>query len=284
MIKEIRNIDEIIDWTWDVYNQEGKSSYHKIMSRDDLINTLKRGVESSIRSIIACYKDGKLNALSLYHYIEDKKYLQTEIFVIDEKYNSTADEIIEYLREKFKGYEVLIGVPFDNVRATEYFNDRGIKCIEASYDMRLKKEEFIEKKYNEKIIRIDEKNFSEFAEFYDGFAIPEEMFWNSEAIKKDMTNSEMYACIHDERIIGCTYSKGYEGSAEIFAMFIDEKFRNSSVEGAILDYTVKNLFKRYIDAEIIVYFIYDDSEYEYKTSLGAGFKIFDTYKCFKIKL
>ncbi|MEG2289359.1 MAG: hypothetical protein RR891_10400 [Clostridium sp.] len=284
MIKEIKDINEILEFTWCISRDNTKNSYTKRTSKDQLIKDLEFAIKSDTRKVISCYENNILKGACVYYWLKEDKYAQTTVFMIDSNFNIIADEIIKYIGAELPGYELFIGFPFDNVNATEYFKERNIKCIESSFDTRLKTENYIEKDIEEEVETVDLETFDEYAIFHDEYAKKLEMYWTSDRLKEHINEFKIYVYRCEGKIRGSIFVRKYTKSAEIFGLFLDENFNNKGIESDLIQHTLKSIYKEYEPIEEVTYFIDEESKDELNIALGTGFKINDTYRCCKCEL
>lgn len=282
MIKVINDPKEILEFTWSLTQENSKSSYHKITSKVELIDKLNRGIECNTEKLIACYENNMLKGVCLYFWIDEDKYAQTTVFVIDTDYNTVADELIGYIRKELPDYELLIGIPFDNVNAIKYFKYRDIECIESSYDTRLKSENYIPNDIKYNIEAIDSNSFDEYANFHDKHA--GDIYWISSRLKERLDIFRIFVYRHEGIISGSIFVTKYAEGAEVFGMYIDDKVKDNGIDSALIYHMLGSLYDEFDDINEVVYFIDENAKEELSLVLGMGFEINDTYRCYKVSL
>lgn len=281
MIKEISDINEVLDFVWKLSQDNRKASYHKINSRIQLIEKLDHAIKSHTQRLIACYKNHVLKGVCLYFWIDKEKYAQTTVFVIDTDYNIVADEIIGQIQKELIGYELLIGVPFDNINANRYFECKNIECIEASYDTRLKSKNYICNNVKENIESIDLNSFDEYSSFHAEYA--GDMYWTSGRLKENIDDFRIFVYRYEGKISGSIFVKKYAEGAEVFGLFLHNNFKDKGIDSDLIHYMLKSLYAEYDDIREVVYFIDETDKEELNTAINIGFKINDTYRCYKVR-
>lgn len=172
MIKTIHKIEEVIDFAWELSQNDLYASYHRIKSMEKLREDFERALVRDNESIIACYHENVLCGVCIYFWKCDEKYSQTTQFLIRGDYDETAEELIAHISRQLPGHELYIGVPFSNKDASQYFKKNNFECIESSIDTRIYN---LKAQMNEKHEQVEEitiSNFEEYAIFHDKYAIP----------------------------------------------------------------------------------------------------------------
>lgn len=283
MIKLVSRLDEVLDFTWELCQDELHASYPRLESIEQVEKYIERAIATKYERIIACYREGILCGVCVYFWEHDEKYAQTTMFLIkdEESYDEIADEFLDYLGEQLKGYKLLIGVPFSNLNAKKYFQTRNIECIESSIDTRLYK---LKSHINPKLGLIDkitQYNFKDYAEFHDKYALPQEMYYTSKNLEREMKRFRIFVFKENETIQASIFAKIFENMAEIFGLFIDEKYKGKEIEKILLDELLAQLYKELGAIKEVIYFIDEGNREELNSALAAGFNIIDTYRCYK---
>lgn len=281
MIKTIHKIEEVIDFAWELSQNDLYASYHRIKSMEKLREDLERALVRDNESIIACYHENTLCGVCIYHWKSDDKYSQTTQFLIRGDYDQIAEELIDHIRKQLPGCELYIGVPFSNKDANQYFKKNNFECIESSIDTRLYNLKGQMNEKHEQVEEITKSNFEEYAIFHDKYAIPSEMYYNSENLKKDIERFKILVFKQDGAIRASIFAKKVRNMGEIFGLFVDEQYKNNGIEGILINEMLMLLCNEFGPLEEVVYFIDEDSPDELNSALAAGFQINDKYRCYK---
>ena len=284
MIVEIKETSEILEFIWRVSQDKTKNSYPKFQSKDDLEKTIERANKSVTQKIIGCYQHNILKGISIFFWEKDDIVAQTIVFMIEDEYAIHANEIIEYIKKELPGYKLLIGVPFDNVSAHTYFNALNVKCIESSYDMRLRHRSCSDYEVQQQIEHLKPTEFVEYAEFHDRFANEFEMYWTSERLKEHINKFRIHVYRNKGKINGSILVMKYNAGAEVFGLFLEKGLENKGLEIELIQFMLESLYEECSDIKEIVYFIHEKEKSELEAALEAGFEIQDTYKCYKYEL
>jgi len=281
MIKTIHKLEEVIDFAWELSQDDLYASYHRIKSMKEIKEKMEKAISGDNENIIACYDENILCGVCIYFWKCDEKYAQTIQLSIRKDYDKIADEFIGYISKQLPGYELFIGVPFINKNANQYFKKKNIECIESSIDTRLYNLEAPINQKHDHVEKITKSNFEEYAIFHDKYAIPLEMYYNSENLQKDIERFRILAFKQEKAIHGSIFAKAGKGISEIFGLFVDEEYKDKGVEGILINEMLMQLYNEFGAVEEVVYFIDEDSNEELNSVLAAGFQIKDHYRCYK---
>lgn len=256
MIKTIYKFEEVIDFAWELSQNDLYASYPRRKSMKEIKENIERAIRSDNRNIVACYR---------------------------EDYEQIAEELIDYASKQLPGYELLIGVPLSNENANQYFKKKNIECIDASFDTRLYNLKIHSTQRHNCIEKITEDNFEEYAIFHDKYAIPLEMYYNSKNLKKNIERFRVFVFRQDGGIHGSIFVNGLldPKEKEVVGLFVDEEYKNNGIENILINEMLMQLYNEFGTLKEIVYFIDEDCTDELNSALAAGFEIKDNYRCYK---
>lgn len=281
MIKTIDRFEKVIDFAWELSQNDLYASYPRIKSMKVIKEDIEKAINDENKNIVACYHQDILCGVCIYFWDSDEKYAQTTEFLIGEDYDQIAEEFIGYIRNQLAGYELLIGVPSTNKNANQYFKKKDIECIESSIDTRLYNlKSHINEKHNQ-IERITRSNFEEYGIFHDKYAIPLGMYYNSKNLKKHIDRFRVFVFRQDRQIHGSIFVKIFKDIAEVFGLFVDNEYKNKNIESILINEMLMQLYNELGSVKEIIYFINEDCTDELNSALNAGFRIKDKYRCYK---
>lgn len=281
MIKKVTDIKEVLDFVWGLGQNGLYSSYPRKKSIEEVEKEIKAAIHNDNYNIIASYKDDVLNGVCIYFWVDDDNYAQTTEFLIQEDYEQIADKFIGYIRKELSGFEFLIGVPLTNQDANQYFQKRNIECIEVSTDTRLYNLNEQHNSPNTQVERLEENKFEEYTLFHDKHAVPNGMYFVSKNIKKYLNKFRIFVYRQEGEIHGSIFVQLYEGGAEIFGLFIDEEYKEKSIESMLIQEMLRELYEELGSIKEMIYFIDDNELDELKAAINAGFRVEDRYRCYK---
>ena len=281
MIKTIYRLEEVIDFAWELSKNNLYASY----PRTNSIGKLKEGLEKALnlenRNIIACYQQDVLCGVCTYFWIPDEKYIQTSAFLIRGDYDKIADEFISHISKQLPGYELLIGVPFTNKKANEYFIKKDIEQIDSSIVTTLYNLKSHGNESHVHVERITNSNFEEYAVFHDKHAIPLEMYCNSKNLQKDIDKFRIFAFRQDGAIRGSIFTRILKDEADVVGLFVDKEYENKGIGSILINETLMQLYNEFGSIKEILYFIDENCNDELNVVLDAGFEIKEKYRCYK---
>lgn len=281
MIKEIYTCEEVIEFVWELSQDNMHASYPRINSIEELKEDLEKALNEKNRNIIACYRNNVLCGVCNYFWISDEKYAQTLQFLIGEDYNQVAEEMIHYISKELAGYKLFIGVPFSNEKANQYFNKKNIECIESSIVTNLYNlKSHCNQRYNS-IDKITKDNFEEYAIFHDKHAIPLGIYYNSANLKNDMDRFQVLAFRKSEGIHASIFTKGNKDLSDVVGLFIDKEYKNRGIESLLINEMLMELYNEFGSIKEILYFVDEDNGDELNFVLNAGFKVKEKYRCYR---
>lgn len=281
MIKEVKEINEVLDFAWNICKDNTKSSYPKYKTKEDLKSNIERAINSDIRKIIACYKNNELKGVCIYFWINEDKYSQTEALLIENDYDVVADEFMEYIRDGLEGYELLIGITAYNEEAIQYLENRKMECIDSSIVTLLYKKNYKPHHIKTSISLLDFNEFDEYAKFHDKYA--GDMYWDSNHIKKDFDIFDIYIYRENGVIKGSIFVRKIkkQNQKEVVGLFLDDDVMKRNIESDLISEMLKDAYKEYSGIDSVLYFIEEKDEDELKAVIDCGFEIQDRYKCYK---
>lgn len=281
MIKTINKLEEVIDFAWELSQNNLHASYPRMESMKRLKKLIKEAISADNDNVIACYNQDALCGLCTYFWKEDEKYAQTTLFLIRGNYDQTADELIDYLSKQLAGYELLIGLPFSNENANHYFKKKNIECIESSIVTNLCNLEAPLSQNHNCIKKVTKDNFDEYAIFHDKHALPIGMYYNSQNLKKDIDRFQVFAFRKDGIIHGSIFTSANKYLSDVVGLFIDEEYKNIGIESILINEMLVQLYNEFGSVKEILFFIGEDCPEDLNLALNAGFKIKEKYKCYK---
>lgn len=281
MIKRVKQLDEVLDFAWELSQNKLYASYHRLTSIDRIQEYIEKAIGSEYERIIASYHQGVLSGLCIYFWIPDEKYAQTIMFLIQDKYDEIADGLIAYIGEQLPGYELFICVPFSNTNANQYFKKRNYSCIDSLIDTRLYNLQANVNPNHDLVEQITKDNFGEYKTFHDQQAVPLEMYYTSRNLEKEIDRFRIFVFREAQRIRGSIFVKTGEKMPEIFGLFIDDGWEGRNIHDILLAEVLMQLYNEFGGVKEITYLIDEDSSEELSSALSAGFSITDTCRCYK---
>jgi ribosomal protein S18 acetylase RimI-like enzyme len=284
MIKAINKLEEVIEFAWELSKSNLHASYPRIEAKNRLERELKKAFNAANDKVIVCYNQNVLCGLCSYFWLEEEKYAQTTLFLIRENYDQIADELIDYISKQLVGYEILIGVPFTNGAANQYFKKKNIECIESSIVTNLYNLEAPLSQRHNDIERVTKDNFDEYAIFHDKHALPIGMYFNSQNLKKAIERFQVFAFRREGIIRGSIFTNANKHLSDVVGLFVDAEYKNTGIESILINEMLVQLYNEFGSVKEILFFVDENSKEELALVLEAGFKIKEAYRCYKVRL
>lgn len=281
MIKTVENIDEVVDFAWELSQNALHASYPRINSIEVLKKEFEKAINLKNYNILGYYHQDVLCGVCFYYWISGEKYVQTVGFLIRGDYDKIADEFIGHIRKQLSGYELFIGIPFTNKSANEYFKKNNIECIEASNVTRICDLAPHTSNRCNCIQEINKSNFEEYAEFHDKYAIPAEIYFNSKNLRKAIERFRIFAFRQDGGIRGSIFVTAGKDISDVIGLFVDEEYKHKGIESILINEMLTQLYNEFGAIKEILYFIDEDSADELDIALTAGFEMKEKYRLYK---
>lgn len=284
MIKVIEDANEVMNFAWKLSQNDDTASYHRIRKEEELQNKLTQGIQKANHQVIAYYSEDTLKGLCIYFWQDKEYYAQTVQLLIEDHYSEIADRMFAYIKQQLPGYELFVPIPFSNSTANAYLTQRGYACVDASCVM--EQDNLIRQGIgNHPAIEvIDADNYQAFSDFHDHYAIPFEMYYNSQNILKELERFLILVYKEQDKIVASIATKAGKDISEVFCLFIDEEHKNKGIELLLINQTLDRLYEQFGSLDKFMYFIDEDSEHEMKAALASGCHLADHCRIYKTLL
>ncbi|MCM1367912.1 MAG: hypothetical protein NC184_03775 [Roseburia sp.] len=251
-------------------SRSGFPSYNDgIKTGSDFADELARLASGENSELLLFECDGKALGLLGYFCLPDDKYIQTTIMDIADKTEVALSEFIEYMRRRFCGYELNIGVTAENVAARRSLAENGFECVENDYCCCLLFDNYVAAGESDCVRAVTAENFGDFSTLHDGV----QMYWTSERILRALSDWRAFVYYDGGAPVGAIYALGAD-MPEIFGVDFSAGF-DADVYRALLT-KLLNSFKA-SGAKHMTYFV---EERERAVAERLGFCEVGEYFCF----
>ncbi len=278
MIKIVKEPKEVYDFIYEYSFNDKTASYPRMKSKEKITKNINRALNMENRVMITCSRDDELFGVCCYHW-DNAKYAQASIFLIRDKYDNVADEMINYIQAQLPEYELLIGVPTTNEEANQYFENMKFSCIESSIVMHQINLSHLERTENPQINRITKINFDSYMGFHDKFAIPNEMYFTSGKLLEAIGGFDILTFNEGNEIFASIFASKGKDLTDIIGVFIEENHRNKGIERILFDELRAQLIDQFGEIGEVLYFA--EEEHEVEVAMEAGFLVKESYKCYR---
>lgn len=282
MIREILLIDEleeILEFTWRLSTSPSTNSYSLYSTFDEMKTRFTKAVEDETDKLYTVYIEESLCGVVCFEVIPENHYIQTIGIYISSNFNNVMSELFLKLRKEYTGYEIYLGYPKENTLAINYCKNKKIPLIESSTDFRLKSSEFTGFSEPNRIRRITETDFFEYAKYHEEQF--QGIYWTSERLRQRMDQWRIYIHQTKELIDGCIFLNVWESSCEIFGL------ANTSGDNALTTLLLSHSLSETIhndNVEDIIFFVEDKDQAFANAAKNVGFTYHNSYCCFREQL
>ena len=270
-----------IDFFYSLATNLTKSGYptycDKIKTKEMFIERSLMAFERDTEEMLLFMYEGEIQGVIQYYTIPDDRYLGMVAFNIAKATEQALSEFLQYIDEKYAGYEAYMGFPCENRTAVEYLTSQGFVCIENDFNNTAFPDKINNLPQHSDIIKIGKENFEKFGFLHS--QIEGDMYWNSERILENLDEWVVFVKEENSKPQGAVYYRDLKDNwLEIFGIDIDNDEYNPSVFKELLETAVVSAKQR--NAEFITFFC--EEEYEEITK-ECGFLCIGNYLCFKVK-
>lgn len=277
MLKRIneKEFNDYIDFAYTLAMNKEKCCYpiyyDGIKTKDDFYNGEKESFKSDDSEILLYIENNTIEGWINYYFIEEDKYIQISTFSINKNTNLALDEFIQYINNKFHGYELYLGFPEDNKEAINYLSSKA-ELIESSFNNILNLKDIKTISSKENIIKINKDNYHYFKNIHTDL----DLYWTAERIYNKLDKWDIYVKVLNDTPVSAIFAtKGKDDFCEIFGYYLEKNNKDSLkelLETVILNTSSKN--------KHIIFF--EDSSDNEKIIEKIGFTCIGKYLCYKI--
>ena len=272
-----KEFNKYIDFAYNLAINKEKCSYpvyyDGIKTKKDFYDSELESFNSKTSEILLFIHNNNVEGWINYYFIKKDKYIQISTFSINNYTFLALSEFIDYIKNKFKGYELYLGFPEDNIEAITFLSQNA-ELIEKSYNNVLFLNDFKKEKPNSNIIKIEKENYH----YFEKLHIDKDLYWTSDRIYKDLDNWNIYLKLENNNPVSTIFTtKGHDNTCEVFGYYLEENNKDSLKE--LINSLVINASK---NIKYLIFFEEDDNNQ--KIIKDSGFKTIGIYKCFKINI
>ncbi len=273
MIKEIKNFEEVHGFVKKLTSNELTTSYPRIRDDERLHHVLESSIKKDNYKLIASY-DVKENlvGVSSYFWEDENQYMQTTTFLAEGNYDEVADEMINYFKKEFKGYDLYIGFPKENKEAVSYFSKKSnYECIEDSVATHINDFKDYKSKHRLDLVHIKRENFSDYAGFHDGFAKECDMYYDAKNLLSDIDEFGILGLKEKGKYVASIFFKPHKKISTAYGLFLDKKHESMDKEDIMIDGMLEYLSNKFDKIDEVIYFIDIVDQNKLKSALRMGF-------------
>ncbi|WP_202709009.1 GNAT family N-acetyltransferase [Sporosalibacterium faouarense] len=281
---EENEIEVAVNLAYSLSKSPSTNSYPLRNSQEEFLDKFNQISKYPDDELLGFFIDNELIGVIYLNVLKSDLYLQTSSIFIKDNIDIVMPTFIEYLHEKYKGYEIYIGYTKENKKSINCLLSHGFQIVDSSIDQRIKRNEFRPSSLQHSIIKINQTNYTSFGEYHDSNET--DIYWNSSRIKGDFNNWIIYSYWSDSQIrgsIAAKKSKMAPDELEIFSLAIDKDMTNKGIEEDLITAVLKDGFKNH-NIENVLFFIESNDNNAFEYSKKLGFKVHSNYECLTAKL
>ena len=190
-IKEKIDLEEAIEFAWDITRRDGKAGYpEKTWEYDGLREEFIKAYNHQDDKMLLLRSGEDINGVVCLFIDKENKYLQTigGIYYKDD-FEYVLNKFIEYLEENFKSYDMIIGYTSKDKNILKVLEQKG-EIFEKAEFFKLYKNNLKIKDIREDIRLLTTDDLEDFSDIHD--KINPDMYWTSERLKKNLDNWRIF--------------------------------------------------------------------------------------------
>lgn len=190
-IKEKIDLEEAIEFAWDITRRDGKAGYpEKTWEYDGLREEFIKAYNHQDDKMLLLRSGEDINGVVCLFVDKENEYLQTigGIYYKDD-FEYVLNKFIEYLEENFKSYDMIIGYTSKDKNILKVLEQKG-EIFEKAEFFKLYKNNLKIKDIREDIRLLTTDDLEDFSDIHD--KINPDMYWTSERLKKNLDNWRIF--------------------------------------------------------------------------------------------
>lgn len=192
--------------------------------------------------LLVCEEDGELKGIFCLFVDEPHQYLQSQggFYALVDEYEDVFDEFMDYLTEKFEGWQLNIGMPEENHRLGEYMMEIGASCIENTIIMVLEKQAYVRCDHPD-VDMLKQEDWMEFIEMHH--ALNPDMFWQGDMIISRDDLFQVFVVKREGHLAGALVMMICEFSSEIFCCEVKDEYIMEGYQKQLMDAAAQCCFE-----------------------------------------
>ena len=222
--------------------------------------------------------DGAVEGWIHYYALPEDNYLSTVSFNILSHTEQALKEFLDFAKEHFHGFELLLGYSTENTKAIAFLKSNGFERLEESNNNTAFLNRLAFSQSNCSVIRITKENFEPFRSLH--VQVENDMYWNSERIYNNIDHWIIFVKLQNDIPVGSVYYMADDdGWYEIFGIDLKENIFDEKVFSDLLEAALRSA--KELNGKYMTFFCGDE---EQKIVSKLGFDLIDKYVCYKTLL
>ena len=206
-------IDTYLDFVYTLAMDPSKSGYpiysDGIKTKKQFINQAREALSKENAELLLFEYEGVVEGWIQFEWIPADHYMSTSAFNIATHTELALQEFLDYVQNRFHGYDLFLGFSGANEKAVNFLSGNGFECIEDTFHHTLDLRHYQPVHSDDNVVRITRDNYELFAELHDlneGY-----MYWNSSRIRETLDHWVVFAKLEDGKPVGNVYYRTHDG-------------------------------------------------------------------------
>lgn len=275
---EASEFDAYIDFAYDLSQDMTRSGYPTycdgIKTREDFISRTKKSFDRPTEDVLLFLEGGQVEGLIHFQHLEEDRYLQTFVFNVRRDTGTALAEFVNWCRERWPGFDLLLGFPAENVEALSWLERAGVPCIARSWNYQIFLDGYTPLPGSPDVRRATAENFEEFAAVHS--KIEGDMYWNCDRVRETLDNWAIFVTGEGDTAGEVLMTdKGGEYQEIVALEFADESAFRGLLTAALNHLKAHRM-------KYLTFFV--DSGEEGKILTELGFQLVGGYVCHRLTL
>ena len=271
-----------VDFAYELALDLTRSGYptycDEIKTKAMFVERCYKAFDRENEEILLFEADGEVKGVILYFWLPEDRYLETLVFNVGKATEKALSEFLNYIGERFKGYDAYFGFPRENASAVSFLAEKGFECITDEYMNTAFLDRLETVQETDGVVRIDRDNYGIFKTLHR--QTEDEMYFTAGRIPADIDNWSIFVKETDRGPQGAVYyTKLAEGWFEIYGTDMIRGENDLKLYKELINTALSDAKRR--GGRFMTYLC--EKEYE-EAALECGFKCIGNELCFKTRL
>lgn len=196
-------------------------------------------------------------------------------------YEEVAKEFYDYLKTKYRGYQLDAAYPEDNKQAIDFMKSIGAELLGYDYELRINKSKYKPALVTDNITVLDEQHYKGFIELHDKFN--PNVYWTGERLIKALDKFDIFIALENDQVIGAVVTSKLANTVEeIYFIEVAENKQRLGYGTALLNKAIQHTINNGTDELMIM--VEKDNVATFHMFEKLGFKKTDTCLTYSVKL
>ena len=214
-----KEFDAYLDFVYGLAMDPAKSGYpiysDGIKTKKQFIDQAREALSKETAELLLFEYEGCVEGWVQYEWIPADHYMSTSAFNIAFHTEVALQEFLDYVQDRFQGYDLFLGFSGANEKAVNFLSDHGFECIENTFHHTLDLRSYQPVLRDDHVVRIKHDNYTLFAELHDqneGY-----MYWKSTRIRDTLEHWVVFVKLEDGKPVGNVYYRTHNDG--VFSLY-----------------------------------------------------------------